>query len=121
VATSVTAAPIKRRWVTDMKLMTKAILKAVPPIGTYDMAESKDIPVIAKFFNPCGRYMSEYDPESGIAFGFVRGEFDETCDELGSFSIPEMEAIKLPPFGLGIERDIYFGSGHTLAEVMRHD
>jgi len=113
----------KRKWVTDMKLLTKAILKAVPPIGTYDTAESKDIPVVAKFFNPCGRstwFMCEYDPESGIAFGFVRGEFDETCDELGSFSIPEMEAIKLP-FELGIERDINFGRGHTLAEVMRGD
>jgi hypothetical protein len=40
-------------------------------------------------------------------YGYVsiHGDF---CDEWGYFSLSELESIKCPPFGLGIERDLYF-------------
>ena len=103
----------------EVKLITKAIEKAAPPLYANEHKEPEDVRVVAKFFNPCGRstfYMTEYDPVERLGYGFVRGEMDETCDELGYFSIAELESIRLP-FGLTIERDIHFGP-HTLARVM---
>jgi hypothetical protein len=32
------------------------------------------------------------------------------CPELGYVSLSELEEAKFPPFGLGVERDIYFGN-----------
>ena len=58
-------------------------------------------------FDPCGSatwYATEYDAENKIAFGYVTGL---AFDEWGTFSITELESIKRP-FGLGIERDLYF-------------
>jgi hypothetical protein len=42
-----------------------------------------------------------------IFFGYVsvHGDF---CDEWGYFSLSELSSVKCPPFGLGIERDLYF-------------
>jgi len=64
--------------------------------------------VIAKFFNPSGRqtwYAISYDETDNICFGYVTG-FD--FDELGYFSIDELEALEVPPFGLRIECDFTF-------------
>ena len=58
-----------------------------------------------KFFHPfCSWtwYATEFDPESGIFFGWVDGDFPEW----GNFSLDEMEAVKVR--GLGIERDMHF-------------
>jgi hypothetical protein len=40
-------------------------------------------------------------------FGYVsiHGDF---CDEWGYFSLSELQSVKCPPFGMGIERDLYF-------------
>ena len=71
---------------------------------------SQDVPdpmVHAKFFDPCGSatwYVTEYDPESKTAFGYVTGLME---DELGYVSLEELESIKRS-FGLTIERDLYF-------------
>jgi len=43
-------------------------------------------------------------------------EFGGFENELGYFSLKEMESIK-GPWGLGIERDLYFGE-HTLKEAI---
>ncbi len=89
----------------SQKLLTKAILSKVPKLGAQDELGENAI-AHAKFFNPCGAgtwYMSEYDPESGQAFGKV--VLADT--EIGYFGIPELAAIKLK-FGLKIERDINF-------------
>ncbi len=42
-----------------------------------------------------------------VFFGYVsiHGDF---CDEWGYFKLSELEEVKCPPFGLGIERDLYF-------------
>ena len=102
-----------------MMLITKAIARAAPPLYATEHTDPKDVRIVAKFFNPCGRstwYMTEYDPRDGLAYGFVRGEQDETCDELGYFNLHDLRSIRLR-FGLTIERDMHFGR-HTLAEVM---
>lgn len=90
-----------------MQLMTKAIEKQARKqyaLGS-DMDKQK---IVAKFFNPCGSwtwYLMNQDPENpDYLWGIVRG-FEV---EMGSFSLSELQGAKVPPFGLGIERDLYF-------------
>ena len=98
-----------------MQLMTKELEKTFPSIYANEEKEPKDILIIAKFFCPWSNwtwYATEFDQESGQFFGYVRG----IENELGYFSLQELESVS-GPFGLGIERDLYFGD-HTLAEAM---
>lgn len=64
---------------------------------------------VLKLFNPCGAgtwLVTELDPEDeSIAFGLADLGFG--TPEIGSFSLCELEAFQ-GPFGLGIERDLYF-------------
>ena len=63
------------------------------------------IPVV-KFFNPLGEgvwLVTELDADGDTLFGLA----DLGEPELGSFSLAEMIAVRLP-LGLGIERDILF-------------
>ena len=88
-----------------MKLLTKEILSKVPALYSQEN-EGSDAIAYAKVFNPTGAgtwYMTEYNPEDGTAFGkcIIHEE------EIGYFSIPELESITLR-FGLKIERDIHF-------------
>jgi hypothetical protein len=67
--------------------------------------EADHIPVV-KFFNPLGEgvwLVTELDADGDTLFGLA----DLGDPELGSFSLAEMTAIRLP-LGLGIERDILF-------------
>jgi len=70
-------------------------------------AEPDPIPVV-KFFNPCGAatwIATELDEDGDTLFGLADLGFG--CPELGSFSLSEIERVRLP-FGLTIERDIAF-------------
>ncbi|MGY4197338.1 DUF2958 domain-containing protein [Bradyrhizobium sp. USDA 4520] len=63
------------------------------------------VPVV-KFFNPLGEGVwlaTELDEDGDTLFGLA----DLGDPELGSFSLTEMIAVRLP-LGLGIERDILF-------------
>lgn len=63
------------------------------------------VPVV-KFFNPLGEGVwlaTELDADGDTLFGLA----DLGEPELGSFSLSEMAAVRLP-LGLGIERDILF-------------
>lgn len=90
-----------------MKLMTKVLEKKMPKL--YETEKNEEKIAIVKFFNPCGVgtwYGIEYDPKERIFFGYVDlGNPDFA--EYGYFSLEELESIKLP-FGLKIERDLYF-------------
>lgn len=98
-----------------MKLLTKAILAAVPPLYAMDAKPADQVPIVAKFFTPWSNwtwFMTEYDPIEQRAFGYVKGQ----DAELGYFSMAELAEIR-GPGGLRIERDRHYGK-HTLAEVM---
>ena len=67
--------------------------------------DADHIPVV-KFFNPLGDGVwlaTELDGDGDTLFGLA----DLGEPELGSFSLAEMIAVRLP-LGLGIERDILF-------------
>ena len=92
-----------------MKLLTKELIERFERVGRQE--EVKDPLVIAKFFNPTGAgtwYATEYNQETKMFFGYV-SIFKDWNDEWGYFSLIELESLK-GPFGLGIERDLYFDS-----------
>ena len=97
-----------------MELLTKELREKFPPLRATEGKKPEDIKIIAKFFDPTGSwtwYPVEFEKDT--FFGYVRG-FE---NEMGYFSLKELESIT-GQFGLGIERDLYFGK-HTLAEVMK--
>lgn len=97
------------------KLITKQVAQAMPDLYSQDGKDPKDVKIVLKLFNPCGRgtwYITEGDLEEGILFGYcVIHE-----GELGYVSLAELTEYK-GPFGLGIERDEHF-DGYTLADVL---
>jgi hypothetical protein len=89
-----------------MKLLTKKIKeKAHKQYDSYAKKQEQDI--VAKFFNPCGDgtwYLMNMDKDNDYCWGIVKMMGNV---EMGSFSLKELESIKLP-FYLKIERDLYF-------------
>jgi len=91
-----------------MKLMTKELENKFKKIGKQD--EGDDPIVVAKFFNPAGAgtwFATEFYPGERLFFGYV-SIFGDHCDEWGYFSLDELESVSISPFGLGIERDLFF-------------
>lgn len=87
-----------------MKLLTKELIKQIPP--TYSQEETEDPICWAKLFTPWSYwtwYVIEFDPEENLCFGYVQGHEAE----LGYFDLDELEEIK-GPLGLKIERDRHF-------------
>ena len=91
-----------------MKLFTKEIEKRL--IKNYEINKGKEKTVehkaVVKLFNPTGLgtwYLTEYDPETKLAFGL-------SClqeKELGYVDLNELTSFK-GSLGLGIERDAWF-------------
>lgn len=99
-----------------MKLLTKAIEKALPVLGSTSNLRPEQVKVVAKFFNPSGAgtwYATEYDPQERMFFGYAKIQEGE----LGYFSLDELQSLR-GRFGLGIERDIHWNPETTLAQVM---
>lgn len=74
-----------------------------------DRREPDPAPVV-KFFSPVGAatwLATELDSDGDTLFGLADLGFG--CPELGSFSLAEIAALRLP-LGLGIERDLGFAS-----------
>ena len=87
-----------------MKLLNNKLKSKLPKLYEQD---SKGLDVIAyiKFFTPDAGwtwYVTEFDGED-IFFGLVDG----LEKELGYFSLTELQSVR-GPFGLRIERDLYF-------------
>lgn len=100
-----------------MKLLTKELIRQFPKIGETDGTPMGERKIIAKFFHPFSNwtwYAFEFDGTDEF-FGLVDGHEKE----LGSFSLAEMESVKV--MGLGIERDRYFGTPMVKDVVMLQD
>jgi hypothetical protein len=110
-----------------MKLLTKALEAKFKKAPLYSHENEPNPEIIAKFFDPCGSWTwyategSYVCPEHGnydctecpkpwsdfLFFGLVDGHEKE----LGYFSLAELKSVK-GPYGLGIERDLYFEGKH---------
>ena len=105
-----------------MKLITKEIEKEIEkkPLYFYEDndVDVNDAKIIVKFFGG-GQWTwwaieGEKLEDGDIRFfGLVQG-FEK---EFGYFTLRELEDLKFPPFGLGIERDMYF-SNKTIKDVI---
>lgn len=92
-----------------MNLMTQELLAKFSKVGR--QGNNPDPLVIAKFFNPCGRQTwlaTEYDPQERMFFGYVSLFNTEHENEFGYFSLEDLLVLRIKPFGLAIERDLYF-------------
>ena len=91
-----------------MKLITKAIEQAFEKQGDTSEMEMSEIKIVMKLFGggACSWYLYEklYDD---IYMAFVNLG-DSQMAECGRVSMSELMSIKFKPFGLGIERDMYF-------------
>ena len=86
-----------------MKLLTKDLLKKLPPL--YANEKVADPTAIVKFFTPDGNwtlFATEFDGEDTF-FGRVDG-FEK---ELGYFSLGELKSVR-GALGLPVERDRWF-------------
>ena len=108
-----------------MKLLTKPIREKLIANGKAQdevrgTEDEIDFQPVVKLFNPCGAgtwLLTELDSEDpDIAFGLCDLGMD--CPELGSVRISELESVR-GPFGLGIERDLYWSADKTLLEYAR--
>lgn len=91
-----------------MQLITKELENRFRAVGNQDGVS--DPIVIAKFFNASGAgtwFATEYDNVTGLFFGYVSIFNTEHENELGYFSLAELQSVK-GAFGLGVERDRYF-------------
>lgn len=107
-----------------MKLVTPALYAA---LRANDAARGEQLrqgvepfdPVpVVRLFNPIGAatWLATEIDEDGILFGLADLGFG--CPELGTFSLEELQSIRLP-FGLRIERDRSFVGCHPLSVYAR--
>lgn len=94
-----------------MKLITKQIEKQLSKYPIYSQSDKGNEAIaICKFFQPNGTYTwyvtegEKQEDGDWKFFGMIENSFGR---EFGYFTLKELENIRLP-FGLTIERDIYF-------------
>ena len=105
-----------------MKLLTKAIrakLERNYANGEHGdgSVDYKTVKPVLKLFNPYGAYtgiFTELEPDGDTLYGLADMGF--RTPELGYSSLSEIADVKIPPFGLGIERDRYFTADKSLSE-----
>jgi len=93
-------------------LRTNAVLREMH--ARRELPEPDPCPVV-KFFNPLSAatwLATELDRDGDTLFGLADLGFG--CPELGSFSLSEIGAVRLP-YGLWIERDLSFESAFPLS------
>jgi Protein of unknown function (DUF2958) len=100
-----------------MKLITKEIEQEFIKQGHTSQKSAKDIKIILKLFGGGSASWYLYEKEDDDTYiGFVNLG-DAEMSECGRVSLSELKNIRFQ-FGLGIERDMYFGFNHTLKDVM---
>ena len=102
-----------------MKLLTKEIINKLENTKyNHEDLIPDDAPVLVKFFNPSGigtwyALEGEKVNDDWVFYGVA----DLGFPEYGDFVLSELESIKAPPFGLGIERDMHYtGTNKDLKE-----
>jgi len=101
-----------------MKLLTKTIEKTIPKLYANDGKDPKNVKIKVKFFAKGSQnwYITEYNPEERIFFGYV--ELFASCGELGYISLDELEENSSDRVFGGVERDRYFDTNTTLQQIL---
>lgn len=105
-----------------MKLITAAIEKKLiaHPMHSQD-DKGMDAEILVKFFGgaACTWLVTEAEKlENGdwLFYGYVTMGYEW---EWGEFLLSDLTSVKFPPFGLGIERDMYLKPGITVRQYMK--
>lgn len=92
--------------------MTKEIEKRLEKFPLYSQdGKGEDAKIVCKFFSPVGGWTwyvleaEKFNEDDYVFFGIVINGYGE--QEYGYFTLGELKQLQLP-FGLGIERDMYF-------------
>ena len=99
-----------------MQLMTKEIKTKLLLNGDVTNRGNDHKPVV-KFFGggACTWLITEMDSaDDDTLFGLC--DLGMGYPELGYTSLQELESMKFPPFGLGVERDLHFKADKTLSQ-----
>ena len=102
----------------SMQLLTAEIKETLPALYATEGVSLANKQWVVKFFNPMGAgtwYICEGDEQEDgdwRLFGYCDLGFD--CPELGYVMLSELESVQLP-FGMSIERDIFFDNPTTLS------
>ncbi len=95
-----------------MKLITAALMKKLVKNG--QLTNKTGMVPVVKFFGgaACTWLITEIDADGDTMFGLCDLGFG--TPELGTVSLRELKALRFPPFGLPVERDLYFKGVNTL-------
>lgn len=103
-----------------MKLMNKSIEKKLlaHPFGSTE-GKGEEAEVLVKYFGGSAAtwLVTEGEKEDGEWVFFGKVTLDGQFWEWGYFLLSDLTGVKFPPFGLGVERDLYFSG--TVAEAVR--
>lgn len=89
-----------------LELMPDWLLRHVPRLYGQD-GNGVDATVFVKWFGgPCTWLITEYSVDERIAFGWC--DLGLGFPELGYVSLDEVLALRIPPIGARIGRDLYF-------------
>jgi uncharacterized protein YkvS len=97
----------------------KAEMRKWPALYSTDDVAVGDKKIMAHYFvGGSDWYVTEVDPENGIAFGYAQLG-GHGPGEWGSFSLPELESIQVGPFNQPVERDCHYSdAGKPAREVL---
>ena len=106
--------------IRGMKLLTQEIIRKLEkhPFGSQE-GKLDDAEVLVKFFGggACTWLVTEGEQQEDgdwEFFGKVTLGYEW---EWGYFRLSELEKMKFPPFGLGVERDMYLGGKTTVGQL----
>ena len=97
-----------------MKLLTKEIERKLRKNAETRPRNMGNAPVVKFFGGPYTAVFTELDADGDTLFGLA--DLGRGTPELGYASLKEIASVKFPPFGLGIERDMYFKTNKSLEE-----
>lgn len=105
--------------IRSMKLLTAEIIRKLEkhPFGSQEGKLDNSV-VLVKFFGggACTWLVTEGEQQEDGDWLFF-GKITLGSEwEWGYFTLSELEQIKFPPFGLGVERDMYLGNKATVKE-----
>ena len=81
----------------------------LPMLGSEDGGGTADKLITAHFFiGGCDWYLTEYDPNDDVAFGYAILNGDLQCAEWGYISIAELRDIKVAGGALEVDFDLHW-------------
>lgn len=107
-----------------MKLITKEIERRLEkhPFDSQE-GEGKGAQVLVKFFGggACTWLVTEAERTADGSWDFYGVVNIGYGWEWGWFSLKELEELRFPPFGLGVERDLYLPAETKVKDIIRED